>query len=203
MRLLIVVTPPRRFLQSLLEVLVAQDRLEQGVDHFRDDPDPGDFLEREHALAHSLFGLCNDAWDSRARLVDVHDECAEQTVHDECRTVAQLVMANQVIDDARDCGGGLECDVARWIGFVDRCVVVRAVCARARRRHVCAVQQTQCGVVRAVQKSGPEILPALVFDMIAHLGRHMQHPVGERQVRVDEINLVLSPRLGGHRVLLR
>ena len=67
--------------QSLLEYLIPQNRLEEGVYHLRHQPNFRYVFERVHTNSNSLLGDRHYRLVGRAHLINVHDECGEQAVH--------------------------------------------------------------------------------------------------------------------------
>ena len=62
----------------------------------------------------------------------------------ECRCIPQLVVCLQSFDDRRDHPGCLIGNRPRWVSCFFRIIVYLRIW-RARRRHVCAMQQAKCG----------------------------------------------------------
>ena len=63
-----------RLLQPLFQNFVAQDRLEQGVDHLRYEPDLRDFLQSIHAYFDTFLTGRNYGLHGGTHLIDVHDK---------------------------------------------------------------------------------------------------------------------------------
>ena len=67
-------------LQSLLQNLVAKNRLEQCVDHLSDQPHFRHILQCGHTDDDAMLRSRNNRLVRRSHLVYVHDECREQAV---------------------------------------------------------------------------------------------------------------------------
>lgn len=79
--LVLVVLPPRCFLQFLLKRFVPENRFEEGVHHLGNQPNLGYILERRHTSGQPALCSCDDGLIGGAHLVDVHDQCGEEGVN--------------------------------------------------------------------------------------------------------------------------
>jgi hypothetical protein len=77
-----------RSLEPLLEDLVSEDGLKEGVHHLSYQPHPRDFFERPHAGSYAVLRNLLDGRDRGSHLIDVHDESGEKRIHHEGRAVS-------------------------------------------------------------------------------------------------------------------
>ena len=119
------------------------------MNHFRDKPDFGYFLQGIHTHVDPLLARSNDRRYRRAHLVDMHDKRRKQAIYTEKvvsprdkaahkvvryshegRREFDLIVCKKIFHDRSDHPGSLECDCPRWISHIYIIVVVGFGCGR-------------------------------------------------------------------------